>query len=294
VAPNPNEGRKGATWPPYHIDNGRVNVLLSKLMAMFESGEFPPAIARTVIKRCDGGVPSDSWSLGNRILMLIQGTQDARGYRQWENTGRFVKKGSSAIYILAPLKKQMPVEVVDSNTGERRTERRPIIIGFKGIPVFRVEDTDGDPLPDPPSYNPPKRPPLHEVAGFYNIDIIYAPFDGCCYGFYTWQHGKMICLHTHDIKTWFHELGHAIHGSFHELKKGQVPEQEIVAELFAAAMCELHGVYGYHQYSWEYIKSYAGFEPDIALKAIMKVIGDVEECFKRVFEITDLGIGNVG
>jgi antirestriction protein ArdC len=63
-----------------------------------------------------------------------------------------------------------------------------------------------------------------------------------------------------------------------------VPEQEIVAEVFAAAMCELFGMRGHLRNAWEYVKAYAGQDPQQALRAIFRVLSDVEECLKRVWE----------
>ncbi|QGP93412.1 hypothetical protein MGLY_28200 [Neomoorella glycerini] len=56
-----------------------------------------------------------------------------------------------------------------------------------------------------------------------------------------------------------------------------------MAEVFAATMCEIHGIRGYHQYSWEYISHYARDNPQEALKAVFRVLADVEECLQRAF-----------
>ena len=34
--------------------------------------------------------------------MYISGTLDARGFKQWKEVNKFVKKGSQALYILVP------------------------------------------------------------------------------------------------------------------------------------------------------------------------------------------------
>ncbi len=47
-------------------------------------------------------VPSGKWSFTNRTLMFLSGTGDARGFRQWKKAGRYVRKGTKAIFILAP------------------------------------------------------------------------------------------------------------------------------------------------------------------------------------------------
>ena len=280
----------GAWMAPDNMANERVQSLLGRIIEMFKSGELPPTVARTVIKQNERNmIPSDNWSLGNQILMLIQGTEDARGFRQWQEAGRSVKKGVKAIYILAPRKRTITVTTRDPETGEEIIERMQIITGFRDIPVFRYEDTEGQPFPDRQGYEPPQLPPLHEVGKYFGVDeIIYAPFDGSCYGFYTWNVGKKIVLHTHDVKTWFHELGHAIHNTFRPLRGGQVPEQEIVAELFAATMCELHGISGYHQYSWDYMKSYSGNDQAKTLQFIFRILSDVEECLNRVMAVVDI------
>src|SRR5437016_5817311 len=82
------------------------------------------------------------WSLNNRLLAMIAGTSDARGYRQWQEVGRFVKGGTKALYIVAP-KKFKKGEVEDAETGEKHAVFG--ISGFLAVPLFRFEDTDGKP-----------------------------------------------------------------------------------------------------------------------------------------------------
>lgn len=86
--------------------NELVKNAVKKLLQMFESGKFPEAVAMSVIRKREGEeIPSDKWSLGNRLLMRMQGTEDARGYKQWQKCGRQVKKGTKAIYIFSPATK---------------------------------------------------------------------------------------------------------------------------------------------------------------------------------------------
>ena len=73
---------------------------LQKLLGLFESGDVPDAVAKVLLPARD--VPCAKWSLSNRMLCLLHGTDDARGFRQWEKAGRHVKKGCHALYILAP------------------------------------------------------------------------------------------------------------------------------------------------------------------------------------------------
>lgn len=265
----------------------RIQDALSRLLFMFESGDLPPAVARTLITPAPGTErPCDRWSLGNKLLMILTGTNDARGYRQWEKVGRHVKKGAKAFYILAPQTKKIVCRETDPETGEEREVERTTITGFRDVPVFRYEDTEGEPLPEI-DYAPPELPPLYDVAKKFGVqEIRYAPANGDgSYGFFTRRGGKQIVLHTHDVLTWFHELGHAVHSTFRELKGGQVPEQEIVAEVFAATMCEIFGIQGYHFHAWEYVKAYSGRNPQQALRSVFRVLSDVEECLKRVWNV---------
>ena len=71
-------------------------------------------------------------------LLYTTETNDARGFRQWQEVGRHVKEGAKAITILAPrfIKKHQ----------ENGEDGKVILVGFLSVPVFRVEDTEGDPL----------------------------------------------------------------------------------------------------------------------------------------------------
>ena len=64
------------------MQNDKTQIIkdsIDSLMEMFKSGEFPEKIALSIIRRHEGDtIPADDWSLGNRALMLAQGTTDAR------------------------------------------------------------------------------------------------------------------------------------------------------------------------------------------------------------------------
>ena len=106
-----------------------------KLLEMFETGHMPEAVAFSIIRRKKGDhIPSMDWSIGNQILMMCNGTTDARGFKQWKTVGRTVKKGSKAIYILAPLVKKIKEDDPE--------EEKIIVMGFRPIPVFPIEDTE--------------------------------------------------------------------------------------------------------------------------------------------------------
>lgn len=137
---------------------------LRKIVELFSSQELPQVSARKFMASLD--IPSTRWSLGNHLLMWLAGTEDGRGYRQWQEIGRYVKKGASAFHILGPLITKKMFK--DEATGEEKEES--LLVGFKAIPVFRMEDTDGQPLPEP---KPRIIPPLLDVAEKWGVKVKY-------------------------------------------------------------------------------------------------------------------------
>ena len=115
--------------------NDKVLAAIDTLLKMFEE-ENLDKVTRAVFKGND--IPADKWSFLNRLIMYINGTDDARGFRQWQQVNRYVKKGSQAFYNLAP----MFVKSKDNETDEECS----MIKGFKAVPLFKIEDTDGEPV----------------------------------------------------------------------------------------------------------------------------------------------------
>ena len=253
------------------------------LLDMFQSGNFPAKVATTIIRKQEGdNIPADSWSFANRLLMAAQGTNDARGFRQWQEVDRHVKKGSKAIHIFAPLTKK--VKEKDENTDEE-TEKI-IVTGFRPIPVFRLEDTDGEPLPKF-DYTPKVYPPFFDVADKLGITVEYKALRSDYYGRYTSGQGK-IELCSEDAVVYHHELAHAVHDTFVDLRTCEKSKKEIVAEFAAVTLCELSGVSGYEWQGFNYIGHYcADSKPETVLKRIMGVLNDVEKIIAIVLDASE-------
>lgn len=96
--------------------NGKAADVASKIIEAFQSGNLPKALAPIFIRRKDG-VPSRSWSWNDQLLCVIYGTSYACGIRQWNECGRWLKKGSKAFDILVPILK--PATVIDEETNRR-------------------------------------------------------------------------------------------------------------------------------------------------------------------------------
>jgi len=86
-----------------------------------------------------------SYSFGNCILIMAQ-RPDATyvaGIKKWNKLGRYVKKGEKGIYILAPCFTKIKRKTED---GEEKEIKK--LSGFRGVYVFDISQTEGEPLPD--------------------------------------------------------------------------------------------------------------------------------------------------
>ena len=260
---------------------------IDNLLSMFKSGDMPERVAFSIIKRREGvdTIPSDRWSISNQIIMWACGSLDARGYRQWNQVNRYVKKGSSPIYILAPLLKKK----TELNPLTGKEEERSVLIGFKSVPVFRYEDTDGEELPEREGYQPKELPPFWDVAEKLGIKVSYAPLYRNALGTFR-PSSNSIQLYGTDAQIFFHEISHAIHNSFKPLYKLDKAVCEIVAEFSSLVLCELQGIKGYERQGIEYIADYArttADKPEAAIRKINSILNDVEKIVNIVLDTTE-------
>ena len=231
----------------------RANSELEKIVALFSSKQLPDLCAKALINA--PGKPSSKWSFGNQLLMLLSGTSDARGFRQWNESERWVVKGSKAVWILGPVRKKVKAskEALNGQVEPNEEGFKEILVGFKAIPVFRYEDTYGRDLP---VYEPKNPPPLLEVAARFGMKVQYERLAPDVYGAAD-HSNKTIVLATEDWDVFFHELGHAIHRTFEPKSgHGQEPEAETIAQLVAATLARLYDRPA-DSFSWSYIASYA-------------------------------------
>ena len=256
----------------------KARQVMRGLVDVFSAETFPGLCAKAYIQAPD--IPSAKWSLVNRLAMLLQGTADARGYRQWASVGRHPKKGSHAIYILGPRlvnKKPKDGEQTDGGTGQGR-----VLVGFCGIPVFRYEDTEGAALA---KYVPKTIPPLFGLAAKNGINVKYQNSVEGEYGSINYRTSQMT-LSTEDPVTYFHEL---VHWYDHKLnlgnpneKQGQDPTRETVAQLGACVLAAMHGMDA-KTYTWNYIAGYNKADtPEQIGRACAKVIDRVQKIIDAI------------
>lgn len=251
----------------------------TNLLQMFKEKDFPKQIALTFIKR-KGVIPSDKWSLCNRIIMkYVGGTCDARTYKQWKEVGRYVIKGAKAFNIIAPI----TCKVINKQTGEEEIK----LMGFRGVPVFSIENTVGNAINEE-IYAPieEKLPPFIGVAEKLGIKIYWQPLCSNALGYYSIT-DKSITLCSQDYIVYFHELAHAIHDTIEPLKEVPDTKAEIVAELTAAILAEMLDITGYEVQSYKYIMAYIhGKDKKHVVQAVTGVLNIVEKIINKILQVS--------
>jgi hypothetical protein len=255
----------------------RANVELDKIIRLFSTTQLPDLCAAALINAPER--TSSKWSFGNQLLVLLAGTADARGYRQWQDVGRHVKAGARAFRILGPVFVKKHLE------GEDSEEEIDVLVGFRAIPVFRYEDTEGAELP---IYKPRDPPPLLSLAERFGMKVNYLRLSAGVYGLTDYER-SVITLATEDWTVFFHELAHAIHRSFEaKTGHGQEPEAETTAQLVAATLARLYGRPA-DGFSWTYIASQArSSSPQQVGRLCMRVLDRAKKVLDLIYLPTPL------
>jgi hypothetical protein len=89
------------------------------------------------------------YSFGNVMMILMQkpDATHVAGFNTWKQMGRYVKKGEKGIVILAP----MALKVREEETREGEQPKK--VLRFRGVYVFDLSQTEGQPLPEPARVN---------------------------------------------------------------------------------------------------------------------------------------------
>ena len=227
----------------------------NRIIQAFEAGDVPQALAAVFVHRRDES-PCRKWSWNNQLLAALFGHSDARGFRQWQEVGRNVRKGQKAFPILAPCMRS-----VKKTEDDGRETKRQVLYGFTSVAVFGLSQTEGEPIVvDPEVAAWLESLPLGDVARSWGLEVdAFNGERGGYLGYY--KHGEAIALGVKNLATWAHELVHAADDQGKQIvkRRGQEPSNEIVAELGGAVLLEIlgHEVEADRGGAWSYIKSYA-------------------------------------
>ena len=92
-----------------------------------------------------------NYSFGNAMLIFSQNPNATyvKGYKAWNKLGRYVKKGSKGLAILAPCIRKVEVFKEPENKNlyhdeEAEKEIKKVVSGFRIAYVYDIADTDGD------------------------------------------------------------------------------------------------------------------------------------------------------
>ena len=92
-----------------------------------------------------------NYSFGNAMLIYSQNPEASyvKGYRAWNQLGRYVKKGAKGLAILAPCIQKVevfkePENKAEYHDAEGEKEVKKVVKGFRVAYVFDIADTDGD------------------------------------------------------------------------------------------------------------------------------------------------------
>jgi hypothetical protein len=93
-----------------------------------------------------------NYSFGNIVAIARQRPTATRvaGFGTWKEMGRFVKRGERGIQILAPMigHRRRDTEAAQNTDADGNAKPRPVLIGFRAVYVFDLEQTEGSDLPE--------------------------------------------------------------------------------------------------------------------------------------------------
>lgn len=252
------------------ITNTKVKMEIEKLLNIFKNPDSLELVAKGMFSR-GTNIPSDNWSPLNRMIMLSYGFTDARGFKAWAKVGRNCEKGG-CFYILAP--NLFKKKVTNKNGKE---EEKTILAGFRPIPVWPLEKTNGKDV----VYGTPDEMPVflgREVAESWGIKVSQGFKNPSYYAYYS-PAQKEIVMATESQQTFFHELSHAADDKIQKnLVGGQDPIQEIVAETSAVVLMSMMGLRAGTKNAYQYVEKYAnqiGKKPVDAIIPLMSRIGKI-------------------
>ena len=214
-----------------------------------------------------------NYSFGNAMLIYSQNPEASyvKGYKAWNQLGRYVKKGAKGLAILAPcfrkvedFKEPEDRSVYQDAEGEKET--RKVISGFRVTYVFDIADTDGSDeylpvLVKGLAGNSDAEKEIYErLLAFISTEHTVKEVTGTASkGSYNLETG-VICVRSdveylQKIKTLLHEYAHAIDFKLHPEPDVSRNRRELIAESVAFVVSMRLGL-DTSSYSMSYIKSW--------------------------------------
>jgi antirestriction protein ArdC len=225
------------------------------------------------------------YSFANTVLILCQCPTASRvaGFHTWRRLGRQVRRGEHAIWILAPVTRR-----VDADDASEQSTR--VVAGFRPVPVFAEDQTDGDPLPEVCARLGGDDPRgayagLLQVASLLGFTVEDHAFDGETNG--DCSHAlrririEVTLAPAHRAKTLAHELAHALlHADASDRALA-----ELEAESVAFIVCDALGLDA-GTWTFGYVAGWAG-GGDEAVAAIKAAGARIQRTADQILSALD-------
>lgn len=214
-----------------------------------------------------------NYSFGNTILIYSQNPEASyvKGYKAWNQLGRYVKKGAKGLAILAPCFKKTevfkePENKSEYHDAEGEKEIKRVISGFRVTYVYDIADTDGSDeylpvLVKGLAGNSDTEKEIYErLVAFISTEHEVKEVTGTASkGSYNLDTG-VICVrgdldYLQRIKTLLHEYAHALDFKMHPETDVSRNRRELIAESVAFVVAMRLGL-DTSSYSMSYIKSW--------------------------------------
>ena len=233
-----------------------------------------------------------SYSAGNCMLLAAQcherGIVPTRiaGFRTWLKLGRNVRKGETALRILAPV----TVRERDQLTGEEAAQRR---VFFKIAFVFDVSQTDILPGAEPVALEPPHQPltgdshahllaPLCCFAESLGYSVSFEEIEGSAGGWCD-SNAKRIVVEAGlpanaRLRTLIHECAHALGIGYQQYSRAQAEVMVDTVTLVAASGVGL-------AVDSETIPYVSGWGEQGALEAVTEFAETIDNVARRIEDV---------
>ncbi len=214
-----------------------------------------------------------NYSFNNTMLIYLQFPQASyvKGYRAWNQLGRYVRKGENGIMILAPCFRRITEfkEPLDKNTyndAEGEKEEKRVISGFRVSHVFDLSQTEGDDSQLPVlvkglSGNGIQEKELYEkLKAHISKRLPFEEVEGTTSkGSYSIETG-VICVrsdldYVQKIKTAIHEYSHFVDFSLNPSEDISRNKRELIAESCAYIIALRLGI-DTSSYSISYLRTW--------------------------------------
>ncbi len=263
--------------PRSMLQNQNVRNEIEGLLERFTDPDSLNFVSQAMFKR-GIDIPSDSWSILNRLIMMRRGSLDARGPKAWFKIGRKVKKAGH-FCIIAP-------KIIKVKAENENEEDQTRCIGFYPIAVWPVENTYGEDV----EYDMDKPMPEFvgkELAESWGIEVTQGFKNPRYLGLYRGGKKKEIRMVTEDQQTFFHELVHAAEDRLGSLKKDSKEEKEIIADFASGILMNMFGLSYGEKNVYDYIKMYADRKDRDVIDSVIPMISRVSKVVNYIMDEND-------